>query len=180
MSRQPLVEVELFIDGKGPEHVFKAPLGGWDQNRLDLEQIMIDYKLRAIYAYSLSSGRGQRLRYNPRNGLSMLPYSGKSDSIIRLDGDPKVRKFSILFFRKFYLEWISMILQRSRLVPVIKIGVGIGFIVAMVTCIFVDFSSDWIQALRNASAGRMMLVVCFVTMIILQISRQARSHKKRL
>ncbi|XP_024540006.1 uncharacterized protein LOC112349586 [Selaginella moellendorffii] len=158
MSRQPLVEVELFIDGKGPEHVFKAPLGGWDQNRLDLEQIMIDYKLRAIYAYSLSSGRGQRLRYNPRNGLSMLPYSGKSDSVIRLDGDPK----------------------RSRLVPVIKIGVGIGFIVAMVTCIFVDFSRDWIQALRNASAGRMMLVVCFVTMIILQISRQARSHKKRL
>ena len=87
MSGLKQVQVELFIGGKGPCHVFKAPLGGWDENRLDLEAIMVAHKLKNLYAFSLLNGRGNRLLYNPRNGLSHIAYSGKPDVVIRLDGD---------------------------------------------------------------------------------------------
>ena len=87
MSGVKHVQVELFIGGKGPCHVFKAPLRGWDENRLDLEAIMAAHKLRNLYAFSLVNGRGNRLLYNPRNGLSHIAYSGKPDVVIRLDGD---------------------------------------------------------------------------------------------
>lgn len=89
-KREEMVQVQIYIAGKGPKHKIKVPLQGWERKQIDLEGIMSKYRLRSIYAYSLTSGRGLQLLYNPRNGLSFVSYSGKPDAVIRIDGDPKV------------------------------------------------------------------------------------------
>jgi len=84
------VLVEVYINGKGPVHKLKCPWQGYEKNQIDLEQLVVNCRLKAIYAYSLTQGRGVEQLYNPRNGLSLITYSGKPGSIIRYDGDPKV------------------------------------------------------------------------------------------
>ncbi|KAJ7516295.1 hypothetical protein O6H91_22G051800 [Diphasiastrum complanatum] len=150
------VDVELYIQGRGPQHTFKASLEGWDQNRLDLEQIMNEYRLKAVYAFSIGSGRGQRLMYNPRNGLSVVPYSGKPGSLIRLDGDPK----------------------GSLMVPILKISLA-AFLISILTMAFAlkeppKFFSK-LQVL--AGGGGMIWLVCLVTMFVTQLTRHNRQSK---
>ena len=84
------VLVEVYIRGKGPVHKLKVPWEGYEKNQIDLESIICKCRLKGIYAYSLSQGRGVEQFYNPKNGLSLIQYSGKPDSIIRYDGEPKV------------------------------------------------------------------------------------------
>jgi hypothetical protein len=84
------VLVEIYIRGKGPMHKLKLPWEGYEKNQVDLESLMRKCRLKAIYAYSLTQGRGVEQVYNPKNGLSLIQYSGKPDSIIRYDSEPKV------------------------------------------------------------------------------------------
>lgn len=84
------VLVEVYIRGKGPVHKLKLAWQGYEKNQIDLEGLMSKCRLNAIYAYSLTQGRGVEQFYNPKNGLSLISYSGKPDSIIRYDGEPKV------------------------------------------------------------------------------------------
>lgn len=120
MATLPEVQVELYVSGTGPRHSFKEKLQGWEANRLDLETIMNKYSLKALYAYSLSNGRGQRLIQHPRNGLSMVCYSGKPDVVIRLDSDPKVggyRAISVFFHVKIMIDralWFAVLFVSVR------------------------------------------------------------------
>eukprot|EP00271_Cylindrocystis_brebissonii_P003157 TRINITY_DN13916_c0_g1_i2.p1 TRINITY_DN13916_c0_g1~~TRINITY_DN13916_c0_g1_i2.p1 ORF type:complete len:171 (+),score=21.61 TRINITY_DN13916_c0_g1_i2:358-870(+) len=89
LNRKNQMEVHLYIKGQGPKHQFKAELMGWEQpNRLDLAGIKKTYKVKTLYAFSVYTGRGLPLYPNPRNGLSMTTYSGKEDTVVRLDADP--------------------------------------------------------------------------------------------
>ncbi|KAL4195535.1 hypothetical protein AMTRI_Chr05g65140 [Amborella trichopoda] len=86
-TRVPEVEVHLYKRGKGPNDVFKSSLGGWDQDRLEVHDILEKYSLKSIYAFNPSSGRGVPIRFNPKNGRSLLPY--RDGAVVFIDGEPK-------------------------------------------------------------------------------------------
>ncbi|GMH31618.1 hypothetical protein Nepgr_033462 [Nepenthes gracilis] len=86
-TKVPEVEVHLYRQGKGPIAVFKSPLGGWDQDQLEVRDILDNYGFKCIYAFTPGSGRGVPIRFHSKNGRSMLPY--KDGSIIYIDGEPK-------------------------------------------------------------------------------------------
>lgn len=147
----PEVEVSLYVRGEGPIHVFKTPLGGWDQDRLDLQQIMDDYGLKDLYAYSARSGRGLRLRLNPRNGLSMLPYTG---NLVCLDGEPK----------DSWLKPISKILMLLALVTFLLV-------------IILREPPQWVHKLKFIGGGS---IPWTVTIIVIVSSRVRKKFKNLL
>lgn len=85
----PEVEISLFRRGRGPIAVFKSSLGGYEQDQLEVVDILDKYGFKSIYAYNTVSGRGVPIRFNPKNGRSLLPYS--DGAVISVDGEPKVR-----------------------------------------------------------------------------------------
>lgn len=87
-TKVPEVEIHLFRRGKGPIDVFKTNLGGWEQDQLEVRDILDKYGFKSIYAFNPGTGRGISIRFNSRNGRSMLPY--KNGSVICIDGEPKV------------------------------------------------------------------------------------------
>uniref|UniRef100_A0ACD5VYS6 Uncharacterized protein n=1 Tax=Avena sativa TaxID=4498 RepID=A0ACD5VYS6_AVESA len=84
----PEVEVQLFRLGRGPVAVFRLPLGGYMQDQLEVGDILEKHGLKCVFAFDPASrSRGVAIRFNPRNGRSLLPYA--ADSTIFLDGEPK-------------------------------------------------------------------------------------------
>lgn len=148
--------MELYVDGKGPRHVFKAPLKGWEANRLDLEGIMDTYRLKNLFAYSLDTGRGNRLYFNPKNGLSLVCYSGKPDVVVRLDADSK----------ESYLLLLGKVLF-----GVILIG-GLAFVALSPSL------PEPLLRLREMSGRHMAWLICFIIIIFTQLVW--RPAKRRL
>lgn len=87
-TKVPEVEIHLYRRGKGPIDVFKSSLGGWDQDQLEVRDILDKYGFKSIHAFNPQSGRGAPIRFNPRNGRSVLGY--KDGSVAYIDGEPKV------------------------------------------------------------------------------------------
>ena len=87
-TKAPEVEVRLYRQGKGPIAVFKSKLGGWDQDQLEIGDILHKYGFKSVYAFNPDSGRGFAIRIHPRNGRSFLSY--QDGSVIFMDGEPKV------------------------------------------------------------------------------------------
>ncbi|KDP27508.1 hypothetical protein JCGZ_20148 [Jatropha curcas] len=81
------VEIHLYRQGKGPIEVFKSSLGGWDQDQLEIRDILEKYGFKSVYAFNPNSGRAAPIRFNPRNGRSLLGY--RDGSVICIDGEPK-------------------------------------------------------------------------------------------
>eukprot|EP00252_Welwitschia_mirabilis_P010723 TRINITY_DN24161_c0_g1_i1.p1 TRINITY_DN24161_c0_g1~~TRINITY_DN24161_c0_g1_i1.p1 ORF type:complete len:177 (-),score=21.71 TRINITY_DN24161_c0_g1_i1:318-848(-) len=119
---KPEIEVELYVKGKGPIHVFRTPLVGWDQDRIDLLHIMEEHGFKALYAFNPNSGRGLRLRFNPRNGLSLLPYHARA---VRIDGEPK----------------------DSLLMPISRVLLLLAFLTLALSMILRD-PPEWVQKLK--------------------------------
>ncbi|XP_061350169.1 uncharacterized protein LOC133295355 [Gastrolobium bilobum] len=87
-TKVPEVEIHLFREGKGPVTVFKTTLGGWEQDQLEVRDILEKYGLKTIFAFNPeNSGRGVPVRFNPRNGRSLLTYG--DGAVVYLDGEPK-------------------------------------------------------------------------------------------
>ena len=95
-TKVPEVEIHLHRQGKGPIAVFKSSLVGWEQDQLDVREILDKYGFKSVYAFSTSAGRGVPIRFNPRNGRSMLGY--KDGSVVYMDGEPQVILFKNIFF----------------------------------------------------------------------------------
>ena len=87
-TKVPEIEIHLYRQGKGPIDVFKSTLGGWDQDQLEVRDILEKYGFKSIYAFNTQSGRGVPIRFNPRNGRSLLNY--KDGGVVYVDGEPKV------------------------------------------------------------------------------------------
>lgn len=87
-TKVPEVEIHLYRRGKGPIDVFKASLGGWDQDQLEVRDILEKYGFKSVYAFNPASGRAAPIRFNRRNGRSMIGY--RDGSVICIDGEPKV------------------------------------------------------------------------------------------
>ena len=90
----PEVEIHLFRRGKGPIDVFKSSLGGWDQDQLEVRNILDKYDFKSIFAFNPASGRGVPIRFQ-RNGRSILPY--KDGSVIFVDGELNVCNLYLFF-----------------------------------------------------------------------------------
>ncbi|EEF35270.1 uncharacterized protein LOC8281408 [Ricinus communis] len=87
-TKVPEIEIHVYRQGKGPIEVFKSSLGGWDQDQLEVREILEKYGFKSVYAFSPGgSGRGAPIRFNPRNGRSLLGY--RDGSVIYIDGEPK-------------------------------------------------------------------------------------------
>ena len=87
--------------------VFKSALGGWEQDQLEIrEDILEKYGMKSVFAFNpTAGGRGVPVRFNPRNGRSILTY--RDGAVVYLDGEPKV---CVLFlFLGFELLDISLI-----------------------------------------------------------------------
>ncbi|KAF2297498.1 hypothetical protein GH714_024408 [Hevea brasiliensis] len=87
MTKVPEVEIHLYRQGKGPIDVFKSSLGGWDQDLLEVRDILDKYGFKSVYAFNPDSGRAAPIRFNGRNGRSILGY--RDGSVICIDGEPK-------------------------------------------------------------------------------------------
>uniref|UniRef100_A0A7N0TCG4 Uncharacterized protein n=1 Tax=Kalanchoe fedtschenkoi TaxID=63787 RepID=A0A7N0TCG4_KALFE len=87
-TKVPQVEIHLYWQGKGPIVVFKADLAGWDQDQLEVRELLDKYGFQALFAFRPENGRGVPIRFNRKNGRSMLTY--KDGAIVYIDGEPKV------------------------------------------------------------------------------------------
>lgn len=84
----PEVEVQLFRRGR-PVAVFRSQLGGYTQDQLEVGDVLEQHGLKSVFAFDPAARkRGVAIRFNPRNGRSLLPYA--PGSTIFLDGEPKV------------------------------------------------------------------------------------------
>lgn len=103
-TKVPEVEVRLYRQGKGPIAIFKSNLGGWDQDQLEVGDILHKHGFKSVYAFSPESGgRGVSILIHPRNGRSLLSY--QDGSVISIDGEPKVcLKFLPQQLQSFKLE----------------------------------------------------------------------------
>lgn len=99
-TKVPEVDVRLFNRGKGPIATFHSSLGGWDQDRLEVQEILEMYGFKTIYSFSPSSGRGVPIRFDPKKGRSILPYT--DGSLVLLDGEPKVINFVSFYCVMFW------------------------------------------------------------------------------
>ncbi|KAI3757442.1 hypothetical protein L6452_04979 [Arctium lappa] len=122
-TKVPEVEVHLFRRGEGPIDVFKSSLGGWDQDQLEVRDILDKYGLKSLYAYNTQSGRGVPIRFNGRNGRSILPY--KDGSVIFIDGEPK----------------------DSLIKPITRILVGVAVLTAMIILVMKE-TPEWAKKLN--------------------------------
>ncbi|XP_021771509.1 uncharacterized protein LOC110735630 [Chenopodium quinoa] len=87
-TKVPEIELHVYRQGKGPIAVAKSTLGGWDQDQLEVRDIMEEYGFKCIYAFNPNDGgRTVPIRFHPRNGRSLLTY--KDGSVISIDGEPK-------------------------------------------------------------------------------------------
>ncbi|XP_058078489.1 uncharacterized protein LOC131226779 [Magnolia sinica] len=116
----PEIEIHLFRCGKGPIDVFKSRLGGWDQDQLEVHDILEKYGFKSIFAFNPISGRGVSIRFNPRNGRSLLPY--RDGSVIYIDGEPK----------------------DSMIKPITKILLGTA-VLALLLAVFLRETPEWLK-----------------------------------
>ncbi|TVU35313.1 hypothetical protein EJB05_17198 [Eragrostis curvula] len=122
----PEVEVQLFRRGRGPVAVFQSKLGGWTQDQVEVGDILEQYGLKSVFAFDPATRtRGVAIRFNPRNGRSLLTYA--PGSTIFLDGEPK----------------------DSLLKPVTKVMIGVAAM-TLVIAVFLKEAKmpEWLQASR--------------------------------
>nr|XP_009777943.1 PREDICTED: uncharacterized protein LOC104227401 [Nicotiana sylvestris]XP_016510755.1 PREDICTED: uncharacterized protein LOC107828017 [Nicotiana tabacum] len=128
-TKVPEVEVHLYRRGKGPVDVFKSCLGGWDQDQLDVREILDKYGFKSVYAFKPESGRGVPIRFNPRNGRSILTYHDGSK--IYVDGEPK----------------------DALIKPITRILVGVAVVTILIVLLVIRDPPEWAKKL-NLSDGR--------------------------
>ncbi|KAK4434140.1 hypothetical protein Salat_0576700 [Sesamum alatum] len=126
-TKVPEVEVHVYKQGKGPIAVIKMALGGWEQDQLEVREILEKYGFKSVYALTPGSGRGVPIRFNPRNGRSLLTY--RDGAVVYLDGEPK----------------------DSLLQPITKILLGVAVITIMIVFVMKE-TPDWAKKL-NFSGG---------------------------
>lgn len=120
-TKVPEVEVHLYKKGKGPIDVFKSSLGGWDQNQLEVRDILVKYGFNSVYAFTPGEGRGAPIRFNPRNGRSLLPY--KDGSVVCIDGKPK----------------------DSLIKPITKIILGVAVTTVLIIMAVKETTPEWVK-----------------------------------
>ncbi|XP_043691369.1 uncharacterized protein LOC122642036 [Telopea speciosissima] len=153
-TKVPEVEIRLFRRGKGPIDVFKSSLGGWDQNQLEVSDILEKYSFKSIFAFNPESGRGVSIRFNPRNGRSLLPYT--DGSVIFIDGEPK----------------------DSMVKPITKIAIGIALMTFLIVMLFKE-TPDWMKRFNLIGGTFPPWVLACAVIVFTRLRKRTRDILKR-
>ncbi|POO00307.1 WD repeat protein [Trema orientale] len=152
-TKVPEVEVHLFRRGKGPIDVFKSSLGGWDQDQLEVRNILDKYGLKSLFAFNPGSGRGVPIRFHPRKGRSLLPY--KDGSVIFVDGEPK----------------------DSLIKPVTKILFGVAVITLLITFLLKE-TPQWMQKLNVFGGNFPPWILACVVIVFTRMRKRTKDLLK--
>ncbi|KEH43616.1 hypothetical protein MtrunA17_Chr1g0201111 [Medicago truncatula] len=153
------VEIHLFRQGEGPIAVFESELGGCEQNRLEVREILHKYSLKSIFAFNPRSGRAVPIRFNPKTGYSVLSY--RNAAVLYIDGEPK----------------------ESLLKPVYRILVGVALIAIMLMLVYGDIgisTAEWVQKLNVSGVDYPPLIVACVVVVFSRMRHRTRRFLKRL
>ncbi|BFG40926.1 hypothetical protein CerSpe_272000 [Prunus speciosa] len=153
-TKVPEVEIYLYRRGKGPIETFRTSLEGWDQNQLEVRDILDKYCLRSLYAFNTWSGRGVPIRFNPRNGRSMLAY--KDGSKVHIDGEPK----------------------DSLIQPVTKILLGVAVITILITLVLRD-PPQWVQKLNISGLNFPPWIIALVVIVFTRMRKRTGDLLKK-
>ncbi|KAF1002198.1 uncharacterized protein LOC141702053 [Apium graveolens] len=153
-QKSPEVEINLYKQGRGPIAVFKASLGGYEQDQLEVVEILDKYGFKAIYAYNSVSGRGVPIRFNPKNGRSLLPYT--DGAVISVDGEPK----------------------DSVINPITKILVGVAFMTIVIVFV-VRESPQWAQKFNFSGGSIPPWVLALVVIVFTRLSKRTKNFLKQ-
>ncbi|KAK3018105.1 hypothetical protein RJ639_004790 [Escallonia herrerae] len=153
-TKVPEVEVHLFRRGEGPIEVFKSDLGGWDQDQLEVRDILEKYGFKSIYAFNSKSGRGVPIRFNPKNGRSLLPYT--DGSVIFVDGEPK----------------------DSLINPITKILLGVVVITLFIVLALKE-TPEWVKKLNLAGGSIPPWVLACVVILFTRMRKRTMDFLKK-
>ncbi|XP_020105914.1 uncharacterized protein LOC109722308 [Ananas comosus] len=153
-TKAPEVEIHLFRGGRGPIDVFRSRLGGWDQNQLEVQDILDKYGFKSLHAFNPSSGRSVAVRFNPRNGRSLLPYA--DGSVVFVDGEPK----------------------DSLVKPVTKILVGVAVITLLVALFFKE-APEWLRATRFSAGNFPPWILACIVIVFTRLRKRTRDVLKK-
>ncbi|KAF7812767.1 uncharacterized protein G2W53_033743 [Senna tora] len=153
-TKVPEVEIHLYRQGKGPVGVFKSTLGGWDQDQLEVRDILDKYGFKSLYAFNPQSGRGVPIRFNPRNGRSMLSY--RDGGVVYIDGEPK----------------------DSLIKPVTKILVGVALITIMIVLVSKD-TPQWINKLNIFGGNFPPWILACVVIVFTRTRKRTKDFLKK-
>ncbi|EOY16909.1 hypothetical protein QQP08_023481 [Theobroma cacao] len=154
-TKMPEVEIRLYRRGKGPIDVFKSSLGGWDQDQLEVREILEKYGFKSIYAFNTQSGRGVPIRFHPRNGRSIIGY--KDGSVVHIDGEPK----------------------DSLIKPITKILVGIA-VTTLLIALAVKDTPEWIKKLNIFGGDFPPWVLACIVIVFTRMRKRTRDFLKKL
>ncbi|KAL3621461.1 hypothetical protein CASFOL_036373 [Castilleja foliolosa] len=153
-TKVPEAEVHVYKQGKGPIDVIKTGLTGWDQDQLEVREILDKYGFKSIFAYTPGSGRGVPIRFNPRNGRSMITY--RDGAVVYVDGEPK----------------------DSLLKPVTKILLGVALITFMIVVV-VKETPEWAKKLNFSDARIPPWVLACVVIVFTRMRKRTKSFLER-
>ncbi|XP_074580114.1 uncharacterized protein LOC141836507 [Curcuma longa] len=150
----PEVEVHLFRRGRGPIDVFRSKLGGWEQDRLEVQDILDKYGFKSLFAYNSESGRGVPIRFSPRNGRSILSYA--DGSVVIVDGEPK----------------------DSFVKPMTKILVGVAVLTLLIAILFKE-TPEWFMASKSLSGTFPPWVLACIVIVFTRLRKRTKDVLKK-
>lgn len=155
-TKVPEAEIHLYRQGKGPVAVFKSALGGWEQDQLEIrEDILEKYGMKSVFAFNpTAGGRGVPVRFNPRNGRSILTY--RDGAVVYLDGEPK----------------------DSLVKPVTRILVGVALITFMITLVSRD-TPNWLKKLNFSGVNFPPWILACVVIVFTRMRKRTRDFLKK-
>ncbi|XP_078428886.1 WD repeat protein [Wolffia australiana] len=153
-SKSPEVEVHLFRKGRGPEAVFKSKLGGWGQDQLEVQDILDNYGFKTLYAFNPASGRGVSIRFNPKNGRSLLPYN--DGAVIFVDGEPK----------------------DSLVKPITKILFGVA-VTTLLVAFLVKENPSWLRSSKNGGWSFPPWILACVVVVFTRVRKRTKDFLGR-
>ncbi|BAU01831.1 hypothetical protein LR48_Vigan10g186300 [Vigna angularis] len=154
-TKVPEVEIHLYRQGRGPIAVFKSPLGGWEQDQIEVRDILETHGLKSVFAFNPhAGGRGVPVRFHPRNGRSMLTY--RDGAVVHLDGEPK----------------------DSLIKPVTRILVGVALIIFMITLVSRD-TPDWLKKLNFSGVNFPPWILACVVIVFTRMRKRTKDFLKK-
>ncbi|KAF8411575.1 hypothetical protein HHK36_004130 [Tetracentron sinense] len=154
-TKVPEAEIHLFRRGKGPIEIFQSSLGGWDQNQLEVRDILEKYGFKSLFAFNTRSGRGVPIRFNPRNGRSLLSYADGAG--IFLDGEPK----------------------DSLVKPITKILLGVAVIMLLITFLLKE-TPQWAKYSNFSGGNFPPWILACVVIVFTRMRKRTRNFLKKV
>lgn len=149
-TKVPEAEIHLYRQGKGPVAVFKTSLGGWEQDQLEIRDILEKYGLKSVFAFNpQGAGRGVPVRFHPRNGRSILTY--RDGAVVYLDGEPK----------------------DSLVKPVTRILIGVALITFMITIVSRD-TPNWLKKLNFSGVNFPPWILACVVIVFTRMRKRTK------